>query len=156
MSKAWPRLSETLTGPHDLEHCWRCGSQQALTAWVEHDEQDRPEPLTIVLCDKCGDLVIEPHPRLYRPLSRHEPFPGAMPVCVGCVHQTTAGVGLFNQGGLRCIHPAMTGNGGEGLGLVYPEPSVGFIDYAGKGGRRCGHRITIWNGPVECPKKEQR
>jgi hypothetical protein len=48
-------------------------------AWVEHDGDDQPEPIVVMLCTDCSDRLIEPYPRLYRRLARNEPCAGIMP-----------------------------------------------------------------------------
>jgi hypothetical protein len=141
--KPWPRLSETLPDFHHPYMCRACGlrvpdATLPLTAWQEHDQLDHPEPIVVVLCKTCSDALIEKHPRLYRPLREHEPWPGAMPLCVDCVHRD----------GVRCRHPDLKANGGTGLLLTMPEPSVVMWDGRGKGGRRTGGTFIDYRGPV--------
>lgn len=137
---AWPRLSETLPHqPASFDWCMRCAGVNELDAWQEHDDHDRPEPILIVLCRPCAEQIIEPHPRLYRLVHRHEPLPGAMrDLCRDCRLQTA----------LRCRSPLLKANGGPGLPITYPRPAVAFVDGV-RGGRRTGWRETLWQGPPE-------
>lgn len=113
----WPRLSETLTHPRSLYTCQACGRSGAdeatFSRWMEHDAQDKPEPIVVVLCRPCAAKLIEPHPRLYKQLSPNEPMPGAMPICDGCKHRDWT----------RCHNPLAQINGGPGLTMKFPKPS---------------------------------
>jgi hypothetical protein len=150
-AKPWPRLSETLTYPPDV--CQRCGNGQLWTdgepadwfvdastgqlyRWQEHDENDQREPILIVLCEDCAKRIIERHPRLYRQLQPHEPFPGAMPLCRDCVHRNE----------LRCEHPDAKANGGSGLELIFPKPDRMHVLTSPR--RNSGWR-TCFMGPVK-------
>jgi hypothetical protein len=57
--------------------------------WQEHDQQDRPQPIYLVLCKECSDRLIEPHERLYRPLDKWAPALGAMRFCLHCANFAT-------------------------------------------------------------------
>ena len=132
----YPRLSDDLP-LCDPRECAACGVGGELEAWQEHDTGDNPESLFVVLCPRCSTELIEAHPRLYRHLSPNEPAPGVMPICVDCPHRA----------GSKCWHPTSPLRG-RGLRLGYPQPTTGFLDYAGRGGRRQGHAFTIHPGPV--------
>lgn len=148
----WPRLSTSL--PHERHPfvCQCCGFTPATVLetsepetlgfrrWREHDQQDKPQEIIVVLCKKCSDRYIDPHERLYARLSMWEPAPGAMTVCVDCT---------FRQG-LHCSHPDLKENGGEGLMLKFPRPAPGFVD-SGKGGYS-GPAI-FYSGRVNCDSK---
>ncbi len=151
-----------LTGPRDLHHCQGCGTAgvlrhgrigdspgpqpaTVLRAWREHDEKDQPEPLYVLLCKKCEDKIIEPHPRLYAPVDPGEPSPGVMPACIGCRFSAA----------VACRSPLLKANGGPGLPLRYPPPSTAFVDGRRNDGRRFGHAIRIWAGPVRCDGRQQ-
>jgi hypothetical protein len=120
-----PGLSDTL--PHralGLRGCWSCGQLAALDdlqRWIESDPWDRRDVGTlspiIVLCAACSKRHIEPHPRLYAPLGPREPRPGAVPLCVGCLHHD----------GVRCASPRARVNGGPGLRLIGRKPTVMHI-----------------------------
>lgn len=149
----WPRLSHDLPHPRHPEICQACGEGNTgptdteywtLHRWREHDQQDRPEPIVIVLCTPCSDRLIERHPRLYDKLDNCQPIPGAMHLCVGCQHRD----------GLACRQPDLTANGGMGLQITYPKPSVIFMDGT-RGGKRCGWTVTRYNGlPMACAGME--
>jgi hypothetical protein len=153
-SPKWPRLSEDLPGPKSPDRCQSCGVEghqpwgtvtfeNPLWVWREHNDFDGPEPIVVVLCLACSDRLIEPHPRLYSRLSPHEPFPGVMPLCLDCTHRD----------GVRCTSPKAKLNGGEGIKLVYPEPSRVHFYRRGKGVRSGWE--TIYVGPVQdCDGKE--
>lgn len=152
----WPRLSTSLPHPRRLDACQRCGlgasedlgsegyertaegvAIEVLPRWVEHDDQDQPEPIVVVLCTPCSEKVIEPHPRLYERLPLFKPFPGAMGICVGCGHQE----------GLRCRSPSAKVNGGPGMRVEFSLPAVYFVDGI-RGGRRTGWRMERYKGPA--------
>lgn len=104
MSRSWPKLSETLPYRRPGE-CQQCTSITQLTYWRECDESDRETPATIVLCKRCADQIIEPHPRLYVEQSLVQPLPGAMVVCATCRARSE----------MTCKSPLATFNGGPGL-----------------------------------------
>jgi hypothetical protein len=161
-----PSLSIDLPGPRDFDHCWSCGrvgrivsplefipveewigpksrrADDVLEIWREHDEQDRVQDVYLVLCGACSKKLIEPHPRLYSQPDTYSPRPGSMPECVGC--------GFCRE--LRCAHPNLKANGGAGLKLSFPKPSLAHICRRGTG-HRSGWQ-WMWAGPVNCPSKE--
>jgi hypothetical protein len=149
--KPWPKLSEDLAGPVDPRHCQSCGGlghglfTGELTRWIEHDEDDKPTAVVVVLCKACADRLVDPHPRLYRPMEEHEPAPGSMPICLDCVHRV----------GVRCTHPAARANGGRGVELALPRPTHGIACSRGRG-RGC-QPFILWHGPVTaCKQKEPK
>lgn len=125
--KPWPKLSETLTGPRDPDHCQSCGEWGDAQPWCECDEKDTPTETHLMLCSECAEKIIEKHPRLYLDRHRNAPIPGAMQLCVDCIHRDA----------LRCACPDAHRNGGCGIKIEHAEPSVIFMDGT-KGGRRCG------------------
>lgn len=141
----WPRLSEELAGPRRPDRCQSCGSECDLDRWVEHDDDDTPEAIVVVLCLACSDRLIESHPRLYDDLHRNHPWPGCMGLCVNCRHRD----------GVRCDHPDLKANGGPGLGLVLPRPSVIFWDGTDESGNHVGKIETRYPEPCrECKGRE--
>ena len=142
--KNWPFLSEECEETQGLHPRWcgLCGDSPIwLLIYQEHDGDDQPLPgAYFVLCLKCAEARIDPHPRLYRCWGYHAPCPGAMPLCVDCVHRA----------GTVCLHPDSRYLGGKGLALEYPSPTTMFVRAAkGHGGPR-----TIFPGPVTgCPGK---
>lgn len=137
--KNWPRLTETLTGstrPGACRSCGECVFGANLELWREHDENDQPEPRFLWLCSRCSKELIEPHVRLYGTVNENSPAPGAMLLCVDCVHGKT---GL-------CANPAAKMNGGSGLNITVAPYSVAFVDGV-RNGKRCGWRETIFEGP---------
>ncbi len=149
-AKPWPRLSEQLTGPRQPDHCQSCGAAAGpnLARWIEHDDQDRPEPVVIVLCTPCSDKLVEAHARLYDRLDRNVPFPGCMSVCLDCRFRDH----------VRCTSTAAKINGGPGLDYEFEggqKPSGAHVDYSDKKGRRCGRWMTIFPARVSvCSGKE--
>lgn len=136
----WGRLSESLPHQRNPETCQACGitalldESVDLQAWQEHDEQDRREPIIVMLCAACAKKLIKKHPRLYRHLGVFEPFPGCMPICVACVYRDQ----------LDCGHPDLKANGGDGLVLRYSEPDEAIM---------CGPHcdvVTLWHGQAKC------
>lgn len=145
MAEQWPRLSVDL--PHRFAgpaHCMSCGTSaepRTLQRWQECDARDRREPILVILCPRCADQLIEPHPRLYRPVGANVPWPGAMELCLPCPYRD----------GLTCRHPDLKSNGGEGLELIHPQPQRMHVYYGG--GR--GEWITFYDGPVRhCAGRE--
>ena len=140
----WPRLSETLKHPRALDTCQSCGQIAEfggeLDRWQEHDDSDLPSPTVLILCRPCSDHIVSRHKRLYSCTETNAPFPGSMPVCEGCP---------FNDA-LRCAHPKLKANGGEGLPLSFPKPSAGFVDGRTPGGKRFGYQTTFYYGLVTC------
>lgn len=136
--KNWPRLSQTLMQTTTLLVCQKCGVDKvaALTRWQEHDENDKPEPIVIILCKKCAGEIIGPHVRLYRELAKWEPFPGAMGICELCEFRK----------GHRCESPLCQFNGGTGLDYE-PSPQKATMAHFYGGARRSGW-LRIYSGPV--------
>lgn len=134
------RLSE-IKGPRHPNACCSCGqtygdeeAEVQLTKWQEHDHNDQPEMRVVLLCKQCGDRLIEQHPRLYKPLDRFMPYPGAMVICGDCPWRKELG----------CTSPRAKFNGGPGLKYDIPEPATGFIDGRDKNGRRWGRRALFF------------
>ncbi len=143
LSPQTPRLTDSLSGPKDPRICQSCsrGVTDGINVvnWQEHDHNDQPERKLVVLCDACSKRLIEPHPRLYKRHVTHEPYPGAMPLCVACRHRD----------GVTCNSPLAKFNGGPGLDYVYPQPAVGFWDgYDKVLKKRTGGRMVTYAGPV--------
>jgi len=156
------RLSVDLPHPRRPDTCQACGAEGAihgnsgcvgeygvgevdagvlqLIRWHEHDERDNPQRIVVVLCKRCADRIIKPHPRLYAALQPFAPWPGAMPVCVSCRHRA----------GLDCKHPDLKANGGGGLVMKFPQPQQVHLNIRGGGG---GWR-NFWRGPVTCEGRE--
>jgi len=107
-----------------------------LRAWQEHDDEDRPETIAVVLCRACSSRLINPHPRLYQELALNQPFAGVMDLCVSC---------RFRDG-VRCAHPDLKANGGPGL--VIPSPPVAHVcgRFAGPSGNVYLHPPTSCAG----------
>jgi hypothetical protein len=147
-TKPWPRLSESLDGPIDPVHCQKCGAsgeEVDLARWIEHDENDRPERILVVLCRTCSDAIIEPHPRLYDRLEHNAPWPGCMNICYDC---------CFREG-YKCTHPDLTLNGGTGLKMVVAKPQVMFLDGT-RGGKRAGwQQRTYGFAPCDCVGRKE-
>lgn len=144
--RAMPRLSVDLTGPKHPEQCQACGvsasDEVKLTRWREHDEDDIPEDVIIVLCKKCEKKLIKRHPRFYDFLLEHQPCLGCMPVCVACKFRD----------GVKCLHPDSKANKGPGVLLRFPQPTapVHLNFGGGKGGW-----MRVYRGPVECTRREE-
>lgn len=113
MNEQTHRLTDHVgsTGERHPEKCQHCGDHRNLTRWQEHDHNDRPEHRVIVLCKACSDRMIEPHPRLYRPLNVNDPWPGCMEICIDC----------RLRDGVRCTSPAAKCNGGDGVMLTVAD-----------------------------------
>jgi hypothetical protein len=129
-----PRLSETLRPLGYPHRCQRCGDSEGLGIWQEHDEHDRREACHVVLCKACSGRVIEPHPRLYRPLDPNEPACGVMAICEGCAHRDNS----------RCRSPMAKANGGPGLRFPAPDSTMHLLR-VDKRGRRYGEWIRAWD-----------
>jgi hypothetical protein len=145
--KNWPKLSETLAGPRHPLQCQSCGRTRAnaveLTRWREHDEQDKPTGAVVVLCKECSDRTIEPHPRLYSELSANEPHPGTMELCLLCIYRSD----------VRCLHKDLKANGGLGLAITCPRPTVAMVCGRGKGG--CRRHVMYVSPPSKCAGREE-
>jgi hypothetical protein len=83
--------------------------------------------------------MVSPHPRLYIQHELYQPCPGSMPTCADCAFRHK----------LRCTHPDLKANGGQGLTLDMPRPITGHFNFGG--GRGGVH--TIFKGPVVCKGK---
>jgi hypothetical protein len=147
LSAKSPRLSTSLPGPRSIHQCQSCGASDKLglkiRGWAEHDHNDQPEPFSVWLCEDCETKLIEPHPRLYRRITDHEPFPGAMPLCLDCKRRD----------GVTCMSPKACFNGGPppGIKMEYPKPSMAHLNLGRKGGRW----QAFYHGPVtSCSGKE--
>lgn len=138
---SWPKLSETLLFPRSLFVCQSCGSDQQLDRWQEHDDQDKPSHRAVVLCGRCSERIIKPHPRLYARMQPAEALPGAMGICVGCRHLQD----------LDCDHPDQKRLGGSGLRIISPK-IVGFACSRGRGGG-C-HSIYNPGVPSQCDGRQ--
>lgn len=117
-----PGLSETLDGPKHPARCQGCAAHRALGAilehWREHDAWDKPTTVTVTLCRRCSDRMIDPHPRLYSKLEQFRPTPGLMELCELCTRRD----------GITCTSKLRKSAGGPGLEVKYPRPSFsGFI-----------------------------
>jgi hypothetical protein len=132
--------------PKAADRCLACGvtaEYAKISVWIEHDAQDRPTHELVALCDKCGDRLVEPHPLLYDRVSPHQPVPGAMETCRGCLLNT----------GLRCSSPLLKANGGAGLPVKFAAPIQAFVDGT-RSGRRAGWRETIYRAPPTCDGRQ--
>ncbi len=122
-----PRLSETLSGTRHRDYCQCCGKhnhdlESDLTMWQEHDNNDKPEHIFLMLCEHCNapsgkrtkSTLIEAHPRLYGAVHEHAWYPGIMHLCTNC---------QFHHE-LSCTHPDQKSRGGNGLEITGPEPFV--------------------------------
>lgn len=145
LNRESPRLTD-MPGIKARGICQNCGRpdspEKPVLPWCEHDHNDQPEYNFIFLCQRCADQLIEPHCRLYRQWGRHEPFPGAMPICDDC---------KFRQE-IRCTNPKAQVNGGPGLKYDQPEPATAFVD-----GPKFRGRVRLYHSPVKaCDGKEKR
>ena len=141
----WPKLSEDLPFRGGPTSCQGCEARTTGFRWREHDHMDRPTEVVIVLCERCSNRLIDPHPRLYGKLQRDEPGPGTMPCCEECCYRV----------GVVCDHPSLKANGGPGLILRFPEPSGPIhVDHKDERGRRRGAWIRVHRGPVECDGRD--
>lgn len=111
-----------------------------LDRWQECDHNDKPEHRLIVLCRKCSERMIEPHPRLYHRLHENDPWPGCMEICVTCKFRD----------GIKCSHPDAKINGGNGVMLSVGTPIRGFID----GAKYRGPFVHYPFPPKACKQKE--
>jgi len=130
-----PGLSATLPHPRHPETCQACGGRGAgWDRWIECDEWDRPTDVIVVLCPRCSNQVIQPSPRLYVQAWPGIARPGVMGLCASCDYHEA----------LRCLHPDLRANGGQGL-MVH-QPSVIGIACHGR-----GVATTLYDGiPRRC------
>ena len=136
MSESWPRLTETLP-VKEPGRCCSCGAGEPdviLAIWQEHDQADKPEARYLLLCPKCSDQIIEPHPRLYDKIDSNAPAPGAMAICANCLARV----------GLRC--PAAKANGGPGVVITCSQAGTAHMDGRGPKGR-WSRWIKIYGAP---------
>lgn len=145
----WPKLSETLTHPKAPNVCQSCGLQTfdldspLLHRWEECDERDRKTGVIVVLCKRCAERIVEPHPRLYSCLATTEPFPGSNGICVDCPHRS----------GTRCSHPLAKANGGPGVMLTVTKPIRAHVQ---RSPRRLSGFVTLWpKPPSDCKQKHE-
>lgn len=132
----WPQLSEQLTGPKRPGVCQSCGGAGD-DRWRECDDRDGFTAIVVILCTPCASRLIEPHPRLYAQLQRHEPFPGTHDLCLPCLHRD----------GTICR--MSRAHGGEGLVLA-AHAMRGIVCSRGRGG---GKTYRLWtSGPDGCDK----
>jgi hypothetical protein len=102
---------------------------------------DQPLRVFVVLCKRCADRIIEPHPRLYREQLPHTPMPGAMPICVDCPCRAA----------LDCKSPVAKFNGGSGLEY---EPKGQMVHLCRSPRSKSGWQY-LSDGPVtKCSGKE--
>lgn len=83
--KPMRRLSYDLTCEKHPFICQACGVEKvepwppcslnapadSLVRWQEHDEDDVPEMIIVVLCHECSAILIEKHLRLYADVAPH-------------------------------------------------------------------------------------
>lgn len=148
-------LSGTLAGPVAPDRCRSCGIDAAtmerrgypLERHIECDEWDQHTPASpiVVLCHPCARRLIEPHPRLYVPLSSDKPWPGCMPICADCCHRD----------GVRCAHPMAKANGGTGVLLNFggKRPTAVHYCFSTRHGRS-GRWDQIYPPVLACRQKE--
>jgi hypothetical protein len=145
MNEKFPRLSLTLIGEKHPLKCQSCGSAETLSIWEERNDDDSRSPIGVIICKKCSDKLIEPHPRLYYEWSILAPFPGCMKTCVDCALRD----------GVTCTSGELTWRGGSGLRLTYPQPTIAFVDGRNpKTGKRFGGQQTIFHGDPKCDGKK--
>lgn len=137
----WPRLTETLPHPHP-DVCNSCMATDDLQLWQEHDRFDKPEPKWVLLCQKCADKIIEPHPRLYNKVCSNSPAPGAMLLCTFCVHRT------------RTSCSQTLSSGGPGITITSCKPMVAHIDGRNKNGRFALWLKSYAVRPTACSRHE--
>ncbi len=136
-----PRLSAEVP-LHDLSECNECGDlgsvRDPLAVWQECDEADVSEDIYLVLCRRCSDRLIPDHPRLYHRMVRHQPAPGAMPICTNCRWHA----------GTLCQHPRSKARGGPGVRLDGPGAQWTSMQVRGAHGRREHRTGILYVGPV--------
>lgn len=142
-----PGLSVTLTFPRRLDTCQSCGTianelTDPLLKWNECDEYDKPTAVIVVLCGDCSKRLIDPHPRLYRPIDKWQPWPGGMDLCVGCKHLEA----------LACKSPLLKANGGPGLAL---HPGASISAHLNYGGGRGEFKKYYKGPPTACDGREE-
>lgn len=135
-----PGLSQTLRERVTIPcRCQACGGNDTLRRWLEHDPNDQPTPVIVVLCRLCSEKLIEPHPRLYRALQDNQPWTGCMGICVRCVHRR----------GNACQHPDAKANGGPGIAITIKAPIRVILCPGGP--------ANLWDEPATaCSGRETR
>jgi hypothetical protein len=147
---SWPKLSVELAGPKAPDRCQSCGKTgwsetlpgqpPTLERWREHDANDAPTNVVVVLCRGCSDRLIEKHPRLYARLEWNQPYPGTMGLCLDCRHRD----------GVTC--PLTQFNGGGGVNIVVAKP---FNAHVCRSPRRLSGWIQMWRSPAtNCDRRE--
>jgi hypothetical protein len=132
----WPKLSVTLPHKAHPHLCQNCESSRDLMVAAECDGADQPTPTLIIVCRRCWETVVVPHPRLYHDLPVNAPIPGAMALCIDCVQRD----------GLRCR--AAKVNGGPGITVTAAKPMVVHIDGRDpKTGKRFGRWLQDYSSP---------
>jgi hypothetical protein len=132
--------------------CQSCGLGQedtGLIVWQEMDANDRPQtPMRLlVLCEACSEELIEPHARLYEQVAHNAPVPGAMLLCVDCLHRR----------GLDCGSHLLRANGGAGMEITCARPYTYFVDGRRSNGRRWGKTVKVYaSPPSRCAGREVR
>lgn len=129
-AEKFPRLSVTLQGPRSPHECVCCGELNPEEMWQECDDNDRPEPIFILLCRGCAKTLIKPHARLYESHDRNTPFPGMMGICDNCI----------NREGYRCDQSIA--NGGPGLLIGIAAPQTAHLNFGG--GRGAWVKLYPW------------
>jgi len=120
-----PGLSETLGILIDPRMCRGCGGTRELHRWRECAPFDKPTMVVVVLCKYCSRKLIDRHPRLYIPLSPHQPFPGVMQICVDCPRRS----------GVSCNSLLAKHNGGTGMRIEGPAPTAAHLYFGGGRGK---------------------
>lgn len=137
-----PGLSVTLTFPRRLDACQACGREMfELRRWQECDENDKPTPVLVMLCERCEKRLINAHPRLYRQIDKWAPWPGAMELCVGCKFLDA----------LACRSPLLKANGGAGLPVTPGASDDVHLNY---GGGRGEFKKMYHSPPSKCDGRE--
>lgn len=139
----WPKLSETLPHKGNPHLCQQCESTKNLVTWIEHDAQDKPTSIMVRLCSECSRNLIVPHPRLYAELPANAPVPGAMLLCIECVHRD----------GLRCRMAKV--NGGPGIEVMASKPFIVHVDGQNPStGKRFSRWIRDYSSPPSACSKQ--
>lgn len=137
----WPKLSQSLEY-RNHGRCQRCNVTEPLTYWMECDEQDQPTPVFIVLCKKCADAIIEPHPRLYREQEALGFMPGVMAICKDCPARA----------GMVCVSPVAKFNGGPGLKF---EPLGNMVHVCRSPRSKSGWIYMLPGSVTKCSGKDE-
>lgn len=144
LSEATPRLSASLRPFTSRCKCQRCGhAGPKVGGWQEHDHHDKPEPIYVFLCEKCGKELIGPHARLYSQIWPNSPLPGIMDICADCRWRDRS----------RCTCPLTLFNGGAGIKIEIVKPSTAHL-YCGGG--RGGWKNIYTHPATGCSGKEPK